>query len=208
MLNIGRYLRDADARIAARAGRSAENLKYQIDAENERRRASRAKEIAGRSQNEKADILGAQLAEAARMQQTAEGYPSSPINLREVMQAAGLPGVGGSGKYRNKGTLQAPELSESDLRVLVANMDDGGQAMGAAVARGERPGVKELLLRGQQAIAQNMAAEGVKGQVSRGLAYAGITGGITASGAALIDLMQYLSQGAEVEGEREDVLSS
>ena len=38
--------------------------------------------------------------------------------------------------------------------------------------------------------------------------YAGGAGGITASGAALIDLMKYLSQGQQVDAEREDVLQS
>ena len=203
---LGRYLRDQDAKIAARAGRDADNLKYQIEAERAKRLGSRAKGVAGRSQNEQADMLGAQLAEARRMQNA--DIASSPINLREVMQAAGLPGVGGKGKYRNKGTLEAPEMSESDLRVLVANMGDGGQAMGAAIARGEGPGLNEQRLRAQQAIAQNMAAEGTRGQIARGLAYSGITGGITASGAALVDLMSYLTQGAQVEGERDQVLPS
>lgn len=65
---------------------------------------------------------------------------------------------------------------------------------------------RAMMLR--QQIAANNAAEGLKGDLSRGATAAGIAGGITASGAALIDLMQYLTQGSEVEGEREDVLSS
>ena len=63
-------------------------------------------------------------------------------------------------------------------------------------------------LRARQAIAQNMGADGTRGQISRGAAYAGMTGGITASGAALVDLMQFMTQGAEVQSERDDVLPS
>ena len=70
------------------------------------------------------------------------------------------------------------------------------------------PSIIDRALMLRQQIAANNAAAGLKGDLSRGATVAGITGGITASGAALIDLMQYLSQGAEVEGEREDVLSS
>lgn len=198
---FGRYLRDQDAKVAARAGRDAEMANYQIAAERAKRIEGRTKEIAGRSQQEKADMLGAALGDARRMQSA--DIASSPINLKDVMRSAGLPLTGS-----RKGNLQAPELSEEQLRAVVGGMSDGGQAMGAAFARGEGPGFNELRLRAQQAMAQNMAAAGTRGQISRGLAYAGITGGITASGAALIDLMSYFSQGTKVEGEREEVLSS
>lgn len=57
-------------------------------------------------------------------------------------------------------------------------------------------------------VAANNAAPGVKGDLSRGATVAGITGGITASGAALIDLMKFLSQGQEVEADRDNVLPS
>ena len=60
----------------------------------------------------------------------------------------------------------------------------------------------------QRQLNRNMAAEGTKGQISRGMAYAGITGGITASGAALIDLMKFMAQGQSVEAERDNVLPS
>ena len=71
-----------------------------------------------------------------------------------------------------------------------------------------RPSLIDRAVMLRQQIAANNAAPGLKGDLSRGATVAGITGGITASGAALIDLMQYLSQGAEVEGERDEVLSS
>ena len=47
-----------------------------------------------------------------------------------------------------------------------------------------------------------------KGKLSRGAMYAGIAGGITASGAALIDLMKFLTQGQQVDAQRDDVLQS
>ena len=46
------------------------------------------------------------------------------------------------------------------------------------------------------------------GDVSRGATVAAITGGITASGAALIDLMKFLAQGQQVDAQRDDVLRS
>ena len=41
-----------------------------------------------------------------------------------------------------------------------------------------------------------------------GATVAAINGGVTASGAALIDLMSFLTQGRQTENERDDVLPS
>ena len=57
-------------------------------------------------------------------------------------------------------------------------------------------------------IAENNARRDAMGDVSRGATVAAITGGITASGAALIDLMKFLAQGQQVDAQRDDVLRS
>ena len=57
-------------------------------------------------------------------------------------------------------------------------------------------------------LAANNAAPGLQGDLSRAATGAAITGGITASGAALIDLMKFLTQGQQVDAQRDDVLRS
>tara|TARA_B100000902_G_C27295283_1_gene909530 strand:- start:536 stop:1153 length:618 start_codon:yes stop_codon:yes gene_type:complete len=200
------YLQRKDAEVKARSAKDAGKFGLQIAAERAKRDSDRTKKIQGRSVNEKADMLGSYLADASRMQ--GEEIASSPIGLRQVMQSAGLPGTGGKGKYTNKGALQAPDLDEAALRSAVMESADGARPIAAALAQQERPGLMEMGLRARQAIAQNMGADGTRGQISRGAAYAGMTGGITASGAALVDLMQFMTQGAEVQSERDDVLPS
>ena len=65
-----------------------------------------------------------------------------------------------------------------------------------------------LIMRGGRAVMGAMADEGTKGDIARvGAVITGV-GAITASGAALIDLMNYLTQGREVDQERENVLRS
>ena len=200
------YLQRKDAEVKARSAKDAGKFGLRIAAERAKRDSDRTKKIQGRSVNEKADMLGSYLADASRMQ--GEEIASSPIGLRQVMQSAGLPGTGGKGKYTNKGALQAPDLDEAALRSAVMESADGARPIAAALAQQERPGLMEMGLRARQAIAQNMGADGTRGQISRGAAYAGMTGGITASGAALVDLMQFMTQGAEVQSERDDVLPS
>ncbi|HAX04358.1 MAG TPA: hypothetical protein DCX77_01680, partial [Acidimicrobiaceae bacterium] len=186
------YLQRKDAEVKARSAKDAGKFGLQIAAERAKRDSDRTKKIQGRSVNEKADMLGSYLADASRMQ--GEEIASSPIGLRQVMQSAGLPGTGGKGKYTNKGALQAPDLDEAALRSAVMESADGARPIAAALAQQERPGLMEMGLRARQAIAQNMGADGTRGQISRGAAYAGMTGGITASGAALVDLMQFMTQ--------------
>lgn len=74
-----------------------------------------------------------------------------------------------------------------------------GDPMGQVVNRGD------MLLR---QIAANNAAPGMQGDLSRAATGAAITGGITASGAALIDLMKFLTQGQQVDAQRDEVLRS
>jgi len=205
------YLQRKDAEVKARSAKDAGKFGLQIAAERAKRDSDRTKKIQGRSVNEKAAMLGTYLADANKMQgqeMGPESGPSSPIGLRQVMQSAGLPGTGGKGKYTNKGALQAPDLDDAALRSAVMASADGARPIAAALAQQEGPGLMEMGLRARQAIAQNMGADKTRGQISRGAAYAGITGGITASGAALVDLMQFMTQGASVQQERDDVLPS
>ena len=74
---------------------------------------------------------------------------------------------------------------------------------GAPVAK-----TMDLLDQGLRQLATNNAAYGMKGDLSRVATGAAITGGITASGAALIDLMKFLTQGQQVDAQRDNVLSS
>ena len=200
------YLQRKDAEVKARSAKDAGKFGLQIAAERAKRDSDRTKKIQGRSVNEKVDMLGSYLADASRMQ--GEEIASSPIGLRQVMQSAGMAGTGGKGKYTNTGVLQAPDLDEAALRSAVMESADGARPIAAALAQQERPGLMEMGLRARQAIAQNMGADQTRGQISRGVAYAGMTGGITASGAALVDLMQFMTQGAEVQSERDEVLPS
>ena len=82
------------------------------------------------------------------------------------------------------------------------------QYPGAMAARDYRPGIVQRAQMGVAALADANAAPGLKGDVAR---TATVTGGmamVTASGAALVDLMQFMTQGAEVQSERDDVLPS
>ena len=53
-----------------------------------------------------------------------------------------------------------------------------------------------------------VADQGTKGNIARAGVVTGGVGAITASGAALIDLMKYLTQGQQVDAQRDDVLQS
>ena len=82
-------------------------------------------------------------------------------------------------------------------------MAEAAPYAGAPVAK-----MVNLADQGLRQLAANNAAPGMRGDLSRGATVAGITGGITASGAALIDLMKFLAQGQSVDAERENVLPS
>jgi len=200
------FLSKIDSEMQSRAGKTATRADAMASAARDQRLANREKAIMGRGANERAEMLGARLADARRMQESE--VASSPVDLRRLMQSAGLSGTGGKGKYTNKGAMQAPDLDEAALRNAVMSAPGGGQQMAQVMAQGEGPGMMEMLQRARAGIAQNMAAEGSRGQLSRGAAGAAITGGITASGAALLDLMQFMTQGANAQQERDDVLPS
>ena len=58
------------------------------------------------------------------------------------------------------------------------------------------------------AVMGSLAEEGTRGDIARVGAVSTGVAGLTASGAALIDLMQFLTQGQEVDQERNQVLPS
>lgn len=200
------FLKKIDSEMQSRAGKTATRADAMANAARDQRLANREKTIMGRSANERAEMLGARLDEARRMQ--GADVASSPIDLRRLMQSAGLSGTGGKGKYTNKGAMQAPDLDEAALRNAVMSAPGGGQQMAQVMAAGEGPGMMEMIQRARAGIAQYMSRDDSTGQLSRGAAGAAIAGGITASGAALIDLMQFMTQGMNSAQERDDVLPS
>ena len=133
---------------------------------------------------------------------------ASPIDLRRMTQAIGAKGAGGQGKYKNKGTIDAPKMTAAAAEQILRSAPSGGRDFTRTMAEGVGPDARTQVLMAQRQINENMAADGTMGQISRGMAYAGVTGGITASGAALVDLMKYLAQGQQVDTERDNVLTS
>lgn len=84
----------------------------------------------------------------------------------------------------------------------------GNVPLAEAMAGRQMPGFREAASRMGASVMGAMAEEGTKGDIARVGAVSLGVGGITASGAALIDLMQFLSQGQEVNQERNQVLPS
>lgn len=206
--SVGNQIQGMDDYIAREAAKRVIARKSQIADERKSTRAARTNEIQGRSQNEKVDMGMAMQAEAQRQQGDLSpgaelNYQMSPVNLGAMGKALGIKGAGS-----RKGNFAAPDLSEAEMLKLVQGMPDGGRAFAEAAVRGEGDAMSVRNLQLQQQLDQNLSDPGTKGKLSRGAMYAGIAGGITASGAALIDLMKYLSQGQQVDAERENVLSS
>lgn len=206
-------LQELDKRVAQQAAIRASSLDPRIAQAEAEAIARRTDEYAGRSANEQADMLVNYMANARKMQgDMSAGAPmvgqASPIDLRRMTQAIGAKGAGGQGKYKNKGTIDAPQMTAAAAEQILRTAPSGGREYARAMAEAAGPDARTRALMAQRQISENMAADGTRGQMSRGMAYAGITGGITASGAALIDLMKYLAQGQQVDAEREDVLRS
>ena len=101
------------------------------------------------------------------------------------------------------------EISGEDA-ALKARLAEMGQSpdLARAMASRQMPGAREAASRVGASVLGAMAEEGMKGDIARVGAVSLGAGGITASGAALIDLMQFLSQGQEVNQERDQVLPS
>ena len=206
-------LQELDKRVAQQAAIRASSLDPRIAQAEAEALARRTDEYAGRSANEQADMLVNYMANARKMQgDMSPGAPmvgqASPIDLRRMTQAIGAKGAGGQGKYKNKGTIDAPQMTAASAEQILRTAPSGGREYARAMAEAAGPDARTRALMAQRQISENMAADGTRGQVSRGMAYAGITGGITASGAALMDLMKFLAQGQQVDAEREDVLQS
>jgi len=100
-------------------------------------------------------------------------------------------------------------VQAADVQDLMQGMNSAQkQQLGEALAGRQMAGPKELIMRGGRAAMNAMADEGRKGDVARVAAVSGVAGGLTASGAALVDLMSFMSQGQEVQSERNEVLPS
>ena len=206
-------LRDLDKKVQQQAAIRASSLDPRIAQAEAQGIARRTDEYADRSANEQADMLVNYMANARRMQgDMAPAAPmvgqASPIDLRRMTQAIGAKGAGGQGKYKNKGTIDAPKMNTAAAEQILRSAPEGGRTYARVMAEAAGPDSRTQYLMAQRQANRNMAAEGTRGQISRGAAYAGITGGITASGAALIDLMKFLAQGQSVDAERENVLPS
>ena len=167
-------------RAAAKAGQSAESSKQE-----------RIAGILGRGMDERA----AMSAEGIRSE--AYGKGESPVTRAVFDQ---LPPM-------SVDTLK--QVQAADVMGQMQGMNSAQkQMLGEALADRQMPGPKELIMRGGRAVMDAMADEGTKGDIARVGAVSGGVGAITASGAALIDLMSYLTQGRQVDAEREDVLRS
>ena len=206
-------LRDLDRKVAQQAAIRASSLDPRIAQAEAQGIARRTDEYAGRSANEQADMLVNYMANARKMQgDMASGAPmvgqASPIDLRRMTQAIGAKGAGGQGKYKNKGTIDAPKMTTAAAEQILRSAPEGGRTYARVMAEAAGPDARTQALMAQRQLNRNLADEGTKGQISRAMGYAGITGGITASGAALIDLMKFLAQGHSVDAERENVLPS
>ena len=206
-------IRNLDKRVAQEAAVRAAALDPRIALSQAQDIARRTDEYAGRSPAERGEMGASFMNKARRMQgDMSEGAPlvgqASPIDLRRVAQAMGAQGTGGKGKYKNKGTIDAPKMTAEAAEQMMRTAPDGGQMFSRVMAESAGPGLNTQRLMAQRQFNRNLGAEGTRGQISRGATYAGITGGITASGAALIDLMKFLAQGKSVDAERENVLPS
>ena len=98
---------------------------------------------------------------------------------------------------------------DAELNALMNAMQSGQKtALAGALADRQMPGMREGAARMGASVMGAMADEGTRGDIARvGAVSAGVAG-LTASGAALIDLMQFLTQGQEVDQERNQVLPS
>ena len=171
---------EASRRGSEKAGKSADSL-----------RTERIAGILGRGMAER----GAMAAEGIRSE--AYGKGESPVTAATF---GGLPPM-------SVDTLK--QMQAADVADQMRGMDSAQkQMLGEALADRQMPGPKELIMRGGRAFMGAMADEGTKGDIARVGAVSTGVGAITASGAALIDLMSYLTQGRQVDAEREGVLQS
>lgn len=177
---LKRRMIEASRKGAKKAGGEADSL-----------RTERIAAILGRGMDER----GAMSAEAIRSE--AYGKGESPVTAATF---GGLPPM-------SKESLQ--NVQAADVADLMKGMNSAQkQQLGEALADRQIQGPKELIMRGGRAVMDAMADEGRKGDVARVGAVTTVAGGLTASGAALVDLMMYMSQGQESAEERGQVLPS
>ena len=154
-------------------------------------KTERIAKILGRGMDER----GAMAAEGIRSE--AYGSGASPVTAATY---GGLPPMSAD-------SLRS--VQSADVADLMQGMNSAQkQQLGEALAGRQMAGPKELIMRGGRAAMNAMADEGRKGDVARVAAVSGVAGGLTASGAALVDLMSFMSQGQEVQSERNEVLPS
>ncbi|NDB65667.1 MAG: hypothetical protein EB168_08375 [Euryarchaeota archaeon] len=177
---LKRRMIEASRRGAKRAGDEADSL-----------RTERIAAILGRGMGER----GAMSAEAIRSE--AYGKGESPVTAATY---GGLPPM-------SRESLQ--NVQAADIAGLMQQMKSPQkQQLVEALADRQIQGPKELIMRGGRAVMDAMADEGRKGDYARVGAATTVAGGLTASGAALVDLMMYMSQGQESASERDQVLPS
>ena len=109
--------------------------------------------------------------------------------------------------YGSYGPLNRAEMKQVQAADVQPVMPNNSQ-MFEALVNSDVVAPKRMLARGGAKVMDVLAQDSNRGDMARVAAVTGVTGGITASGAALIDLMKFLTQGQSVEANRDNVLSS
>ena len=153
-------------------------------------------------------ILGRGMDERAQM--AAEGLRAEARQGEQVaMPVTNAVYEGMVGPQRSLEARRAISGEDAELNALINAMQSGQKtSLGEALADRQMPGMREGAARMGASVMGAMADEGTRGDIARVGAVSTGVAGLTASGAALIDLMQFLTQGQEVDQERSQVLPS
>ena len=154
-------------------------------------REDRVKEIMARSQAERA-AMGAE-----RVNREGMGTGESPV--ADYMY--GNFGPLNREDMRNVRAADVQDLMGRDARVASSNY---GEVLADSDVIKPMRSLQNLGAKGMALLAD----QGRKGDVARVGAVTTVAGGLTASGAALVDLMLYMTQGQESAAERDQVLRS
>jgi hypothetical protein len=158
-------------------------------------RVARMDQILGRGMDERAQMAAEGLRAEAR------GNQASPMPISYEMY--------GQGPHGSLEARRAISGEDAELNALMNAMQSGQKtALAGALADRQMPGMREGAARMGASVMGAMADEGTRGDIARVGAVSTGVAGLTASGAALIDLMQFLTQGQEVDQERSQVLPS
>lgn len=154
------------------------------------------------------DILGRGMDERAQM--AAEGLRAEGRQGEKVaMPVTNAVYEGMVGPQRSAEARRAISGEDAELNALINAMQSGQKtALAGALADRQMPGMREGAARMGASVMGAMADEGTRGDIARIGAVSTGVAGLTASGAALIDLMQFLTQGQEVDQERNQILPS